>query len=62
MWGLGARLSPSQNKKASCFEMLSMTPGLSFGRSYSVRNGAEAWDLEYEEFLWTRVTTTDMGI
>jgi len=61
-WGLGARLSPSQNKKASCFEMLPMTPDLSLGRSYSMRNGTETWNLEYEEFLWTRVTTTDLGI
>jgi hypothetical protein len=61
VWGLGTRLSTSQNKKASCFEMLPMTPDLSFVRSYSMGNGTETWNLECEEFLWTRVTTTDMG-
>lgn len=56
---MATRLSTSQNKKASCFEMLPMAPDLSFGRSYSMGNGTETWDLECEGFLWTTVSTTD---
>jgi hypothetical protein len=50
VWGLGTRLSTSQNKKSSCFKMLPMTLYLSFGRSYMMGNGTETWDLECEEF------------
>lgn len=61
VWGLRARLSTSQDKKASCFEMLHMTPYLSFGRNYSMENGTETGDLECEEFVRTRVTRKDLG-
>ena len=61
VWGPGARLSTSQNKKkASSFEMLPRT--YSFGRNCSVGNGTETLDLECEEIIWTRVTKTGLGI